>query len=227
MTELVETFDMRFPVGSTHMVCGNSGVGKSERTAQILRHRDELFVDGDKIENVVYCYSAWQPLFDRMKKENLVTKWFQGVPTKDAFLQMVTPYRDSFGSIVVLDDSLQSLNEDMDAIVRVHSRHNKATTMLLFQNLFPPYKLARQLSINITYFHIMKNARDRTQIGVFFRQMDPKNWRSLVDIYDEITQRPYSAMLVDLHAATDERLRFRSNYLPHEAPMKVWSVKKK
>lgn len=221
----MEMHDFRFPHGSTHLLAGPSGSGKTVRVANILRQKNSLIVNGDKIKNVVFCYASWQPLFTELKNEKVVSKWINKMPSAEEYVELVESYKNLGGSIVVIDDFMGEIGKDLDEIVRVLSRHNNTSTFILFQNLFPPHRLARQISLNVKFIHIHKNPRENAQIQYLARQIVPQSFRWIVAAYHEATKEPYSAFLIDLTQERDKNFRFRSRYLPSEKPMKVWIEK--
>ena len=220
-----EVYNLRFPMGTTHLLVGPSASGKTFRTAKILRLKDEILENGQDIKNVVFYYAAWQPVYQKLKDDGIVTRWIQKMPTNEEYKKAVEPFRYKGGSIVVIDDFMSKINEDLDEIVRVTSRHYNVITFILFQNLFPTQTLARQISLNIKFFHIHKNPRENSQIQYLARQISPQSYKWIVDAYHECTKDPYSSFLIDLTQERESILRFRSNYLPAEFPMKVWFQK--
>ena len=221
----MNTHNLRFIKGATHLVVGPSGSGKTYRTCDILKFKDEMIEDGELVKNVVFCYSAWQDMYQELKDKNIITKFVKKNPTSDEFIELVAPYRDSGGSIVVIDDFMSEIGKDMVDIVTVQSRHYNTTTFILFQSLFPPNKLARQISLNVKYIHAHKNPRENSQIQVLARQLSPKNYKWIVDVYHDVTETPYQCLLMDLTQGREEKLRFRSHYLPRELPMRVYRPK--
>jgi len=218
--------DVRFRAGSTHLLVGPSGSGKTFRTAAILRLKNELFHGGKDIQNVVFCYSTWQPVYDGLKEEHIVTKWINKAPSNEEFIQLVKDYKLRGGSIVVIDDFMSDINKDLVEIVTVTSRHMNTSTLILFQSLFPSNPLARQISLNVKYIHVHKNPRENAQIQYLARQLRPTDYKWIVEAYHEATAEPYTCFLIDLLQDTDNKLRFRSNILPKEWPMRVWISKK-
>ena len=177
---------------------------------------------GEDIKNVVFCFAAWQPVYDKLKQDNVVNKFIKKNPSSQQFVKLVEDFRDNGGSIVVIDDFMTQIDQDMVDIVTVQSRHYNVTTFILFQSLFPPNKLARQISLNVKYIHIHKNPRENAQIQTLARQLCPGNSRWIVDAYHKVTEIPYQCLLIDLTQSREELLRYRSNYLPGEFPMRVW-----
>ena len=225
LLDAMERYNLRFPIGSTHLVVGPSASGKTLRTASILRVKDQIIENGEKISNVVFFYSVWQPIYDELMRDNVVTKWVNKMPTNEEFIELVQPFVNKGGSIVVIDDFMSQINKDMDEIVRVSSRHYNTNTFILFQSLFPPHKLARQISLNVKFLHIHKNPRENAQIQYLARQLNPSSYKWIISAYHEVTKRPYSCLLIDLTQERETHLRYRSHYLPSEFPMKVWMEK--
>ncbi len=213
---------MRFIKGATHLVVGPSGSGKTYRTCDILRAKDDMIEGGERIRNVVFFYAAWQPIYEQLKNEGVVTKFVKKNPTSQDFVDLVKDYVAD-GSIVVIDDFMTSIGPDMVDIVTVQSRHYNTSTFILFQSLFPPNKLARQISLNVKYIHVHKNPRENAQIQTLARQLAPKDNKWIVDAYHRVTSEPHQCMLFDLTQQREEALRYRSHYLPRELPMRVWT----
>ena len=217
--------NVRFRMGSTHLVVGPSGSGKTFRIAHMLRIKNMLFENGINIKNIVFCYSSWQPLYSQLKEEGIVTKWINKLPSNEEYISFVQPYKDSGGSIVIIDDFMSQINKDLVEIVTVSARHNNATTFLLFQSLFPSNPLARQISLNVKYIHIFKNPRENAQIQFLARQLHPAQYKWIIEAYHQATKNPHSVFMIDLMQDTPENLRFKSNLLPHEAPIRIWIPK--
>ncbi len=219
------TKDLRFESGSTHLVVGPSASGKTFRTCEILKNKNSMIVGGEQIKNVVFCYSVWQPIYSQMKESGFVTKFVNKKPSSEEFTELVKPFSADGGSIVVIDDFMGQIDQDLVDIVTVHSRHHKTVTFILFQSLFPPNKLARQISLNVKYIHLHKNPRENAQVQILARQLSPKNYRWIVQAYHHVTTAPHSCFLFDLTQNRDENLRYRSHYLPADRPMRAWIPK--
>ena len=124
-------------------------------------------------------------------------------------------------SMVILDDLISQCSNDqrvVDLFTR-GSHHRGITVLLLTQNLFPPGKLSRTLSLNAHYMLIFRNPGDSLGIATLARtQMYPKNVDYLLDqeSYNDATKRPYGYLLLDLHQLTPESMRLRTNIFPGE-----------
>ncbi len=225
MTNTMSSYDIRFEKGACHLFVGPSGCGKTFRVANILSKKNEIFKNGEDITNVVYFYAVSQQIYDDLSKKNLVTKWVNSKPTNESFIELVSPYKDKGGSIVVIDDFMSEITKDFVEIVTVTSRHYNTSTLILFQSLFPPSPFARQISLNVKYVHIHKNPRENAQIQYFARQLQPASYKWIVNAYHEATKLPYSCFMIDLNQSTPEETRFLSNMLPPEWPIKAWKAK--
>ena len=226
--EIRKSYNLRFVQGATHLVVGPSASGKTFRTCQILRLKDHIIQGGEAIKNVVFCYAAWQPIYDELRESGVVTRFVNKKPSSDEFVKLVEPYRDRGGSIVVIDDFMSQIDSDLVDIVTVQSRHYNTSTFILFQSLFPPNKLARQISLNVKYLHIHKNPRENSQIQILARQLSPRNYKWIVEAYHHVTQEPHQCLLIDLTQQREEGLRYRSDYLPRSGrplEMRVWCSK--
>ena len=88
--------------------------------------------------------------------------------------------------------------------------------MYLTQNLFPPGKQSRTISLNAHYMIVFKNPRDSLGVSTLARQMYPHNTNFLVQSFQDATKKPYGYLLFDLHQRTPENMRLRTNILPGE-----------
>ena len=88
--------------------------------------------------------------------------------------------------------------------------------MYLTQNLFPPGKLSRTISLNSHYMIVFKNPRDSLGISTSARQMYPHNTNFLLQSFQDATKKPYGYLLLDLHQLTPANMRLRTNILPGE-----------
>lgn len=218
--------DRRFKPYATHLLAGSSGSGKTYCVAQILRLKDQIIRDGRDVRNVVFCYSTWQDLYQELDRDGVVTRWVNKMPTAQEFRDLVEPYKDDGGSIVVIDDFMTEISRDLVDIVNVLSRHNKTSTFILFQSLFPNNPLARQISLNVKYMYVFKNPRENAQFAYLVRQIRPQNYKWIVQAYHDATVEPYACFLIDLTQECPEHLRFISSFLPDQFPIKVWVEKK-
>jgi len=180
---------------------------------------------GEKIQNIIVYYDSWQKEYEKLKADIPSVKFISKKPTVDHFVEMTKPFKDKGGSIVLIDDMMSHLNEDIDHIFRVSGRHNAASVFLLLQSLFPPQKMARQISLNSRYFHLHRNPRESGQIAYFARQVLPSDVKFVCQAFDQATKVPFGCLLVDFTQECHDKLRYRSRYLPSEGKTLVFVPK--
>jgi hypothetical protein len=76
----------------------------------------------------------------------------------------------------------------------------------MLQNMFE--KGMRTASLNTQYIVLLKNPRDKIQIGKLADQLMPSNRRFLVNVYDDATKLPHSHLVLDFQQSTSEEMRF-------------------
>jgi len=84
------------------LLVGPSASGKTFRVCNILTNKADLIEGGEKIKNVVFCYSVWQDIYQEMKNKGIVTKFIPRNPSVEDFTKLVSDYKDDGGSIVVI-----------------------------------------------------------------------------------------------------------------------------
>ena len=225
--KIKKMYDLRFKNPSTFTLAGPSQCGKTTFIMNVLRNQDLLFEDPRCKQNVIYFYNQWQKSFDVLSKENVVTEWANKLPTSDDVMEKTSKFADQGGSVIVIDDFAQQLKKDTIDIFSRLSHHTNSTVFLLTQNIFSKNPVFRDISLNSTYIALFKNPRDSSQIRTFARQFAPGDTDYIVDSYSQTTKKPYSYMFYDHHQSTPQILRVRSNVLPHEAPMRIYTSKKK
>ncbi len=208
---LVNTMDVRFKTPANFYICGQSQSGKSYLVRSMFRNLEELFFPIPS--KVLYCYGEFQKEFDELSKTLPNVQFVQGFPSD---LYDMTEAHDN--SLVILDDLMSQCSNDQrvaDLFTR-GSHHRGISVLFLTQNLFPPGKLSRTISLNSHYMIIFRNPRDSLGIATLARQMYPKNADYLLESFNDATKRPYGYLLLDLHQLTPEDIRLRTNILPNE-----------
>ena len=134
----VIVMDVRFKVPANFYVSGQSQSGKSSLIRQLLQYTNELFYPVPT--KIIYCYGEYQKEFEELRNVDLV----EGFPSD---LDDLTKGHDH--SIVVLDDLMSECSKDQrvsDLFTR-GSHHKGISVFYLTQNLFPPGKLSRTISL--------------------------------------------------------------------------------
>ena len=197
--------DVRFKTPANFYICGQTQCGKSYFTRYMLRYLEELFYPVPT--KIIYCYGEYQKEFDELPPSVELTEGFPD--------HMV---RGHDHSLVVLDDLMSQCSNDQrvaDLFTR-GSHHRGISVVYLTQNLFPPGKLSRTISLNSHYFVIFRNPRDSLGISTLAKQIFPGRTDYLMKSFRDATNRPYGYLLIDCHQLTPENMRLRTNILPGE-----------
>ena len=147
-----------------------------------------------------YCYGAWQPGFELLKKRGI--HFHEGLP-QTAYLDT---WYSSEGGVLILDDLMEEGGNDKRVdLFSKHSHHRHITVLYLCQDLFPPGKYAKTISRNAHYVVALKNPRDQLGIRHLMMQAFPTSWRDALRVYEEVTQPSYGYLMLYLHPASDDR----------------------
>ena len=127
----------------------------------------------------------------------------QGLPEFEPDLCDIDP---RYNNIVVLDD-LMDMAVDSPIISKLFTqgRHRNASVILLLQNAFPKGKYNTSISRNAQYMALFRCPADRRQIGIVADRIFDKNKPAFMEIYNDITSKPYSYVVVDNKADTPAR----------------------
>ena len=90
----------------------------------------------------------------------------------------------------------------------IQGRHRNASVILLLQNAFPKGKYNTSISRNSQYMAFFRYSADRRQIGIVADRIFDKNKPAFMEIYNNITSKPYSYVIVDNKANTPSRRQF-------------------
>lgn len=201
-----EEYDCSLQHPSSFFVAGQSGSGKSCWVQKLVADKDFLF--NKKIEEIVWCYTHWQTLFEDPDLKDV--EFIKGLTLE--------PYqRDpKVSRMIIIDDMMVDASQNKDFVTTfTTNRHANATTVFLTQNLF--YGGFRTCSLNASYTVLMKLIRDRQQISSFVKQMFPgKLFREARAAIDDATKEPYSYAFLDHTQKCPDHLRIRACIFPGE-----------
>ena len=150
-----------------------------------------------------------------MEREVNSITFFQGIPNKD----ILEKFSNEYGNILlVLDDVMGegTNNVELMNLFTTYSHHMGITVIFLLQNIFPPGKYKRTISLNAHYIILLKNPRDEQQVKTLGRQIFPNQSKFYLDAYKRATEVPYSYLCVTLYPGTSEKYRLSSNIFPQE-----------
>ena len=160
--------------------------------------------DPQKQRCIHWFYGQHQDMFKDMRRNMGKDIYFkQGLPEFEPNLCDIDP---RYNNIVVLDD-LMDMAVDSPIIFKLFNqgRHRNASVILLLQNAFPKGKYNTSISRNAQYMALFRCPADRRQIGIMADRIFDKNKPSFMEIYNDITSKPYSYVVVDNKADTPAR----------------------
>ena len=133
-------------------VCGQTQCGKSNTVRRMLYYLEEMFYPCP--EKVFYCYGEYQKEFAQLHPN---------IDLIEGFLNDVGKLvKGHENSLIVLDDLMSQCSNDprVADLFTCGSHHRGVSVLYLTQNLFPPGKLSRTISLNSHYMMVFRNPRD-------------------------------------------------------------------
>ena len=202
--------DFRLFCDRTMCVVGPSQSGKTAFVLKLLDRRDEIFKCS--INRIIWCYGIYQPKLNTLLQSKGYILHSNIIDSKE-----IQPY-----DIVVLDDLIHEGKNsgDLTAMFTRAAHHKPCFIIFIMQNLFPPGKESRTRSLNTHYYVLLKNPRDKSQIDFLARQILPRRWKALVQIFETATEKPHSYLFLDLTQECPDEYRFRSDLF--ETPMLIY-----
>jgi len=202
----------QFIAPATIQIAAPSGSGKTVFTQKIIRHKDNMFPRAHP-EEVLYCYGAYQPLFDEMEKEFEFITFHQGLPSEETVNEFGSSHTHK---LIVLDDLMQQAakSQDTELLFTQKSHHMNISVIFISQNLY--CKNTKTLSLNCHYLILFRNFRDGQQINCLGRQIFPKSSQNFLFAYKDATSKPYGYLLIDLSPHANDALRLRTHIFPED-----------
>ena len=193
------------------MVSGPTMCGKTSFVRKLLELGEEM-IDNPP-EKIVWCYGEYQPVFEEMKITLPNIEFVEGIPSD--LNQQIDPTQRN---LVVLDDLMSNAgnNKDVTNLVTRGCHHRNMSLIYIQQNLFPPGKESRSISLNCHYICMFSNPRDRAQVNHLARQMYPGKTKFLQEAYADACCQPYGYLFLDLKQDTPEQFRVRTNIFPDQ-----------
>lgn len=209
------------------IVAGPSNCGKTNWLMNLLMHEDapwdsiHLFYGADQPKyDILEKYYAGEPIKDKggetkklskSRKDKIFFQKIKGMPTNEWMEAFRNPDRYSIPACIILDDLMLQTDKssEINKLFTIGSHHCNSTVINLCQSIFTN-KLQRN---NADYYVVFNFDQDQTQIRTLFTQLEPKNWKNLMDSYKECTKVPYSWFMVDLKCknANQSHLKYRVN----------------
>ena len=201
--------------GCTHLLCGQSGSGKTQFIFRLLRNVDKMFGDSPP-RNIRYYYGIWQSTFDEMKREVRGITFHEGLPTEDELMSFTDP---KVHSLVILDDVMHlACNSSVVELIFTRLSHHRFMTCLYIQqNAYVKGRNQVTIGMNAKYIEIFRSPRSQLQLEYLNSQIFPRARHFLSDAYKDImSEDKYGYLIIDLTAHCSDELRVRSRVFPEE-----------
>ena len=210
----------QFKCPSSIIIAGPSQCGKTTFTRQLLQQADYLFER--PIRKIIYCYGQWQESFKDMAEQ---VEFIEGIPED---IPTMFPPQCRPG-ILVLDDLMRNCSDDeriLDLLAKV-SHHCDVTCIYLTQNLFPPGKFSRSISLNAHCIIAFNKPRDTLGFRTLAQQAFAGRVPYVLESFQDATSKPFGYLVMDLHPRTPNIQRLRAKILPATHTYPVIYVDKK
>lgn len=206
---------MRWKHPFSVILAGPSNCGKSYFIKNLLDHADKML--SVMPENVVWCYSCWQPLYEELLCKYPFIKFVEGLPDSLNDACLFPPNKIN---MVVVDDLMDSVcdSAEIEKAFTKYVHHRNLSIMYIVQNVFCQGKRSRTIALNTKYMVLFKNPRDKLQIVSLARQMYPGKTQFFLEAFEDATKTPYGYLVVDLNASTPDAFRLRTGLFPPDQP---------
>ena len=200
--------NIKFRSPSSAGIYGASQTGKTYFTAKLLRNAAYLYTIPP--ERILFCYQEMQPIFEELENELSNITFKRGLPTEEDLVELTSSKNHT---LLVLDDLMMESQSSkfVERIFCVLSHHLNLSVLTLQQNVFYQGKNSRTISLQLHYFVLFQNNRDKSQILTLARQIAPGKTNSFMEIYNDCMSRPYSYLVIDLAPNSKEEYKFRTN----------------
>ena len=184
--------------------------GKSYFVKELLEKDHVHYEEPRKCRKILWFYGQYQDILKDLKKSLGHDIYFrEGLPTFQLNLSDIDP---KYNNVIVLDD-LMNLAVDCQIISKLFTqgRHRNASVILLLQNAFPKGKHNTSISRNAQYMALLRCPADRRQIDIMAERIFDNQKSLFMSIYNDVTIKPYSYVLVDNKADTSVRRQIVSD----------------
>jgi hypothetical protein len=194
------------------IVCGSTFSGKTHFIHRLLVEREKMFSPAPK--EVLFCYAAWQPIYDIIEKTVENVKFFNGIPSKQDIESLTA---DSEPRLMVLDDLMtrKADSPHLTEIFSVYTHHRNLSTILVLQNFFYKAKNLRDISLNVQGLILFKNLRSPQQMAILGGQIFPGPKRKFfTQAYEIACSKEHGYLFVNLNPKDSQNYQLMTDILP-------------
>jgi GTPase SAR1 family protein len=191
---------LKLPFGL--VIAGPSTSGKSTIVQKIIE-RSEQLIQPPPI-SISYYYGQYNSLVPILQKEGISV--FAGVPTDEQLANLPKP------ALIILDDLLYTIeNKILSELFTKKAHHLNLGVIFIAQDIFD--KKIKTARVNSQYLILTRAPSSALSIRNLGLQLfpGPGQLAFFLDAYNQATREKYSYIFIDLHPASDPKLRLRSN----------------
>ena len=206
---------LEFNPGSTHILSGQSGSGKTRFILRVLQNMDKIFGEHPPLK-IRYYYGIWQDNYDQMKREIENISFQQGLPSEEELMDFTDPKTHT---MIIIDDLMDEAcnSQVVELIFTRISHHRFCSCFYIVQNAFVQGKKQMTINLNTKYVEVFRSPRSLLQLTYLNNQIFPNNPGLLINSYKDImNQEPFGYILIDLTAQCPDELRIRTKIFPSE-----------
>ena len=153
-------------------------------------------------QRIIWCYGQWQPSYFDMLRTIPEIEFNKGIPED---IDKVDYLDISQRNLIVLDDLMAQSSKDklIADLFTKESHHRNLSIIYIVQNIFRQGKEMRNISLNAHYIVLFKSPRDKQQISMLARQVNPGRVQEFMRSYEDATSRPHGYLMLDLKPTTN------------------------
>lgn len=198
-----------FRASFTAMLVGPTKAGKTFWTRRFLDHSAQIM--DPPPQRIYYCYRVWQPKhFTRIK---VPVTFCKEIPDETELKSDPDVHK-----LLILDDQMVALSKSPKLLnlFTVDAHHHNISVLFIVQNMFYSREV-RTVRLNSHYIILMNNPSDISSIASLAQHMFHKNWRFMMDAYeDAVIKRRFGYLVVDNHPQADRDMRLYTSIFPGE-----------
>ena len=197
----------------TCIVAGCTQSGKTVWVKSLLKNAQTTI--SPTPQRIIWCYGQWQPSYFDMMRIMPGIEFNEGIPDD---IDNADYLDVSQRNLIVLDDLMAQSGKDkrISDLFTKGSHHRNLSIIYIVQNIFHQGKEMRNISLNAHYIVLFKSPRDKQQISMLGRQVNPGKVQEFMRSYEDATRRPHGYLMLDLKPTTDDQQRLKTNVLPGE-----------
>jgi hypothetical protein len=197
----------------TCIVAGCTQSGKTVWVKSLLEKAQKTI--SPPPQRIIWCYGQWQPSYFDMLGTMPGIEFNKGIPDdidNEDYLDV------SQRNLIVWDDLMAQTCKDkrISDLFTKGSHHRNLSIICIVQNIFHQGKEMRNISLNAHYIVLFKSPRDKQQISMLARQVDPGRVQEFMRSYEDATSRPHGYLMLDLTPTTSYQDRLKTNIVPGE-----------